>query len=160
VPQNNQVLVQELREDAPTTLLAPPKQRGGFGLECQGLAFSEDGTELAALFNEAFFGLRVVSWDLKRRKITADHPFPKGTGPGSGEAFFAQPPKIEWLPGKKGWQVCGMALVDYKTGALQEIVRAGGFGPRPYIRVLTGRYLVSVDSSQVRLVPVPDPKGE
>src|SRR5262249_12539164 len=77
LPGNHLLVLQELRENARATVLALPKQRGNFGLNCWRLAFSGDGSELSGLFEEAFLGLRMVSWDVKRGTVAADHPLPK-----------------------------------------------------------------------------------
>ena len=78
---------------------------------CLGMAFSDDGAELAGLF-ETVDGLRVVSWGAADGQIVADHVLEGRVRRSRNDAARA----LAWLPDRSGWLVHGQALFDHETG--------------------------------------------
>ena len=82
---------------------------------CKGMAFSPDGTELAASFFEAPGG-RLTSWDLVMGEMAVTHVLPSGpTFETPGWAGSAAP-AVEWLPDGSAWLLDGHALVNRQDG--------------------------------------------
>ena len=86
-----------------------------FNPDCKGVAFSDDGTAIAAVF-ERLGKVRIVSWDVADGKQTADH-----TAPATPAEKINVPPLyadrgIQWLTDKSGWLVFGSSIVDKETG--------------------------------------------
>ena len=82
---------------------------------CQGMAFSPDGTELAALFFEAP-GARLTVWDVTKAEVAADYQLPSGPmfpTPGWADSGGRS---IDWLPDGSAWLLAGHALVNRKDG--------------------------------------------
>ncbi len=161
VPQNDQLLVQELRDGAAPSIRALPQpRRPPFNMRCSGLSFATDGNSLSGVFDEPFDGKRVVRWDVRNGTLqgspSADHAFPKDFI--KHEAFYGGP-RIECLPGGAGWLLYGHILVDAAGKARDLFPRTGPFN-QPIVRVLTAQYLVECAEREVRLVPVPQPKGQ
>ena len=95
----------QLVGEAPT-----PKQKG-LDVRCFGLAFSADGSELAALFE--FFGEhRVVCWNVADGKMLADFNLGKEV---QRPTFYASR-GLEWLPDRSALLVLGHAIVDRSSG--------------------------------------------
>src|SRR5206468_3742222 len=128
-----------------------------FGPKYRGLAFSEDGGELAALVEDTFVGWRVVTWDFQKRAVKADHPVPKGDF--HGEFFYREGPPIEWLPGRKGWVLFGQAVIDYQTGGQRATLPIENEHRQNLRRVLTPQHVVECTPQDVRIVPIAPPKG-
>jgi serine/threonine-protein kinase len=158
LPGNGLLVLQELRDNARATVLALPKQRGNFALGCRRLAFAPGGSELVGLFEEPFVGLRLVSWDVKRGAVSADHAVPKGSV--RAEFFYPREgPVLEWLPGRKCWLLYGQALIDVQTGELRGAIPLQHEHRQHLIWVLTARYAVEVTEAEVHIFPLPHPKG-
>ena len=94
--------------------LAAGKEVGTIEEKCfstNGMAFSPDGTELAALF-----GPRIAVWDLKSGEVAVEHQLPSGPDfptPGWHDGGW---PAIDWLPDGSAWLLKGHALVNRKDG--------------------------------------------
>jgi serine/threonine-protein kinase len=160
VPHREDLLMQELREGASATIRALPQpRRPPFHLRCSGLSFALDGNSLTGVFNEPFDGWRVVRWDVRNGILqgnpSADYPFPKTII--LHEAFYGGP-RIECLPGQGGWLLFGQTLVDGTGKAHNAFARGSPFN-HPIIRALTAQYLVECAEREVRIIPVPQPKG-
>ncbi len=80
-------------------------------LTCQGLAYSHDGVELAALFETAS-GFQLVSWSVSRaRPLLNEFYLRKSIVELPGVAKYLGDP-LEWWPDRGGWLFFGHALVD------------------------------------------------
>ena len=80
-----------------------------------GLRFSPDGTELAALIDEASDS-RILVWNLADGSLAVDHVFagqPKSMAPGASSYTG---PIIEWLPDGSAWLLAGHVVVDRAGG--------------------------------------------
>ena len=80
---------------------------------CAGMTFSNDGKELAAVFDEGG-SPRLVCWDLTSGKPDVDQIL----DPKYDIRRFAndQGRAVEWLPGRDGWLIYGQALIDRQSG--------------------------------------------
>lgn len=92
--------------------LPKPAERAG-KQECNGLAFSPDGAELAGLFSNTL-NSRVIAWEVAKGGVVADHSFDVKL-----RATF-KGPALQWLMGRSGWLVYGRTLVEHDTGRLVE----------------------------------------
>ena len=57
---------------------APVPKNNNFELDCKGLAFSPDGTELAGLFDS--FGLHLLCWDVATGRLTHQFKYDDKSG--------------------------------------------------------------------------------
>ncbi len=96
--------------------LSVPKGDGeAFNPNCVGVAFSNDGADLAAIF-ESFGKVRIVAWSVKDGKQTADFTSdPKSLDKISVPAFY-EDMGIQWLPDKAGWLAFGSSIIDRESG--------------------------------------------
>jgi len=93
-----------------------PKGDGeAFNPNCVGVGFSNDGADLAAIF-ESFGKIRIVAWSVKDGKQTADFT----VDPKSKDKITVPPwyedLGIQWLPDKSGWLAFGSSIVDRESG--------------------------------------------
>jgi hypothetical protein len=86
-----------------------------FNPDCKGVAFSNDGADLAAIF-EQFGKVRIVAWDGKDGKITADHSIDPKSKDKVAIPTFYEDLGIQWLPDKSGWLAFGSSIVDRESG--------------------------------------------
>ena len=89
----------------------------------ESVVFSDDGAELAVMFRFKQVGepvsYRIVSWNLESGAVASD------IGPFKSSQFqkFAQGDrKIEWLPGRSGWLLSGMYMINRQNGQVQRQV--------------------------------------
>ena len=81
---------------------------------CAGMAFSPDGSELAAVFLQDP-GSRLICWEVANGEVVADYPFPSGpTFPTPGWSDGGR--TVDWLPDGSAWLLEGHALVNRKDG--------------------------------------------
>jgi hypothetical protein len=80
------------------------------GSRCQGLAFSPDGQELAALLSDGLTN-RVVCWVPEKRQEVTNFATTASSS-GLVGAVGYQGPLLEWLPDRSGWLLWGHAVVD------------------------------------------------
>jgi WD40 repeat protein len=101
-------------EDGQELAMEPlPKGENNWELNGKGLAFSPDGSELAALC-EAFGKLYVIVWQADSGKLLARHgPYDRDTVP-QPPGYTAQP--IQWLPRQDGWLVHGESIIEKVSG--------------------------------------------
>ncbi|HEX8204010.1 MAG TPA: hypothetical protein VF590_26275, partial [Isosphaeraceae bacterium] len=123
---------------------------GPFGAEAQGMAFSPDGAELAAVF-EAFGKVRILDWTVADGRLAADYNFENTRG--LKREFGYEGPGLQWLPGLQAWLVFGQAVVDRATG--QKVhsfpFDRQNYQPSPRLPLDGGRILVVV-GDRARLV--------
>ena len=84
-------------------------------LQCQGLAFSPDGTTLASVFSTGIGG-RIVSWDLANGEVKADQPYKQNLQQMAANGFFYKGPALEWLNDSSGFVAFGQLLIDAVKG--------------------------------------------
>lgn len=89
-----------------------PKE-GPFGWTGQGMAFSPDGSELAAVL-ESFGKVRILCWNVADGSIAADFRFDDQSG--VKRAFGYEDRGIQWIPGLNAWLLFGESVIDRKTG--------------------------------------------
>jgi hypothetical protein len=104
----------QLRE-AGTIRVAPPEPPGAFQ-QCYGLAFSPDGTELAALFGDVV-NFRLRTWAMDSGSVRINHQLPASVQRAWREAVASAVRPVEWWPKRKGWLLFGTVLIHYKTGS-------------------------------------------
>lgn len=75
---------------------------------CKGMAFSQDGKELAALF-QFIRKTRLFVWDVATGKQLLHHQFELDRGHYKG-------PAIQWFPDKSKWLILGNHVVDRVAG--------------------------------------------
>ena len=82
---------------------------------CSGLAFSPDGTELAAVLNHNST-IQLIAWDLEKGEVVANHVIPGGPNfPAPGWTSIAEI-NLEWLSDGSAWLIAGHALINRKDG--------------------------------------------
>jgi WD40 repeat protein len=82
---------------------------------CQALMFSDDGKELAGLFEIGGTSSRIRVWDVASGKRTVDHGFtPPLERTATNVRFYRVP--LLWLPDGSGWFVFGQLMVDKVRG--------------------------------------------
>ena len=120
--------------------------------ECFGLAFSPDGVELAGIF-ETPFKSRLISWDVAKGDVLADHTFDKRLH------WNYKGPPVEWLPDRTGILVYGKHLVEHQTGKLVYEVPNMGPGTDRQFHVVGSDQLLEVahnfQGHTVQVVPLP-----
>lgn len=94
-------------------LPAPAPEHGH--LDCQGLAFSPDGEELAGLFG-AWDHSYLIVWELKDGSRVVEHEFqPQLKDKCKVDPWF-KGRTLEWFPDKKRWLAYGKAIIDRQVG--------------------------------------------
>jgi WD40 repeat protein len=111
---NKKLLVYDLGAGKLAGEKAVPGGNDGF-LSCQGMAFSPDGTQLAGLFG-AFGKSRVITWDVNRGEVAADHAFARDLKAEAKHAFSYKGRPVEWQADGSGWLIFGQILVNRKSG--------------------------------------------
>lgn len=84
-------------------------QGGTFGFRNEALAFSPDGTQLAALMTEAN-NPQLVIWDLTKRTVRKSVPI------GQLKNVFAKEPLIQWSPDAQAIMVKSEVILDAQSG--------------------------------------------
>ena len=94
-----------------TNVAKPDAKPGSFvgGFAVKGLAFSPDGSQLAAMADSGG-QVRLLVWSMKDGKLAHNLTLDK-----LPFAFF-DGPKLEWLPDASGWLVNAANVVDRETG--------------------------------------------
>jgi tetratricopeptide (TPR) repeat protein len=81
------------------------------------VAFSDDGTELAGMFNKFVHDGRIFVWDMATGERILDHPYLPHLAEQLGQdASNYSDSRLEWLPDKSGWLVYGQGLVERTSG--------------------------------------------
>ncbi len=87
-------------------------KNGPFDPNCKSLAFSNDGTLLAGVFDSA--GLSVVSWDMGTGQLLDQYKFDDKGGIKAPLGYEGR--AIEWLSDNSGWLLYGAIVVDRSSG--------------------------------------------
>jgi hypothetical protein len=82
---------------------------------CLGLMFSDDGKELAGLFEIGGTSSRIRVWDVASGKRTVDHSITPPLEKTAKNVGFYRVPLL-WLPDGSGWFVFGQLMVDKVGG--------------------------------------------
>jgi len=129
--------------------------------DCEGLAFSPDGTALAGLFTLGN-ATHLMSWDATTGQLVSDFASPGHNVYGKSFSYEGQP--VQWLPDQSGWLIQDQTFVERQGG---QVVWSVPFPPIKYMehgprKVLDlGRLitLAEVNNRQtIRLVPLPKDK--
>ena len=91
---------------------APVPKNKSFDLNCKGLAFSPDGTELAGLFDS--FGLHLLCWDVATGRLT--HQFKYDDKSGIKMPLGFEGIALDWLSDRAGWLLFGAVVIDHQSG--------------------------------------------
>jgi WD40 repeat protein len=78
----------------------------------KGLAFSNDGTLVAGLFDS--FGLHVVCWDAGTGQLVAQYKYDDKSGIKAPVGFGGR--ALDWLSDNSGWLLYGAVVVDRQSG--------------------------------------------
>jgi WD40 repeat protein len=99
---------------------------------CQGIAFSADGTELAAIFQVGGRS-QLFIWDVGQGNVVGEHSFAVNFKTTMSHAHLYHGRPLEWLTDHSGWLVFGKAVIDRTTGEqIGDIpVAAGDVWPGP-----------------------------
>jgi len=82
---------------------------------CQGIAFSDDGKELAIWLEMGGTSSRIRVYDVVTGKRTFDHDLGQSLANKTQFAMFHKMPFL-WLPDASGWFVYGQFMIDKKRG--------------------------------------------
>lgn len=103
------------------TIELPPGKP--FPLDCQGLAFSPDGKQLAGVFKD-FQKTRLLSWELGRKEPATDLVV-------EPRVAFYKGQMLEWSPDGSCWLVNGELVVDRVSGQTLWKVTTEAFSNQP-----------------------------
>ncbi|MDR3637593.1 MAG: PQQ-binding-like beta-propeller repeat protein [Isosphaeraceae bacterium] len=78
----------------------------------KGLAFSNDGTLLAGLFDS--FGLHVLCWDAATGQVVTQYKYDDKSGIKAPLGFEGR--ALDWLADNSGWLLFGAVVVDRQSG--------------------------------------------
>ena len=143
----------------------PVPEGDGEAAEAAGVAFSPDGRGVAALFGGRGRPMRVVTWELKDARVTADFALAGDVRPPRERIAAEAAPGIRpiaWLADSSGWLLYGDVAVAGPGGKVlfrrPEMARGGADvrwrpGDRTSFLVLDGRG----PARTLRAVPVPAP---
>jgi WD40 repeat protein len=85
---------------------------GSPGWGCPGMSFSNDGKELAAVFDSGGKP-RILCWDVATGKQAYDRPLDARYGLRRYQEDQGR--AVEWLPDRGGWLVYGQAIIDRQS---------------------------------------------
>lgn len=119
-PEEDSLRIYDLQQAALVRKLSlsPPLKKGAesrSGLECWGLAFSPDASELAGLLlrgQEAYLGC----WNTATGELLVQHKIDYPNGDIGSMAGFYRGRRVEWLPDGTGWLLLGHAIFDREAG--------------------------------------------
>lgn len=155
--QDSRLRVYDLTSGTLAGAVNIPKE-GAFPPKCLGLTFSDDGTELAGVF-ETFPKLHVIVWDVAKGELITGHTFDDKSG--VKKDMQPQGRALEWMPGGKAWLLFGSSVVDRKTGKkvwTLPIDEHAGYpeGPRRVVDAERALLLFGrKDNATLRLAPIP-----
>ncbi len=115
VASGNELSIHELPSGDVAGRISVSRTAGLQTLDCLGLAFSPDMTELAA-FCQGQFNSRIVCWSLATGAHVVEHVF---TTDWIAQATRARDPtgaSIAWLADGQGWLVLDRLLIDRQSG--------------------------------------------
>jgi WD40 repeat protein len=137
------------------------EKEGSSNFDCEGLAFSPDGTALAGLFavgNDT----HLMCWDASTGKLVSDFTS-TGRNP-YGKSYSYQAHPVQWLPDQSGWLIQDQTFVERQGG---QVVWSMPFPPIKYLehgprKVLDLGRVVSLAEAKgrqsLRLVDLPRDK--
>lgn len=82
-----------------------------------GLAFSDDGKELAVLLSGSDGADHIQAWDFETGKRTADHAFGTSLQKAAKNAP-GFPVPLKWLPNRAGWLAYEKLMIDHDRGTI------------------------------------------
>lgn len=113
----NVLTIYDLESGQPAETLALDWDEGKAGNRCDGLAFSPDGSELAALLHSS--GLKakdwLVGWNMRTGAVTFEHAF-DGELQRNAVSGTNDSPDLRWFPDNKSLLVFGHFLFDKSVG--------------------------------------------
>lgn len=104
---------------------------------CQGIAFSQDGKELAAMLKND----RLYVWSMAGGKQLFEHDLSAEQRRMTG---FADGALLQWLPGRTGWLVKSTLLLERNTGKVAWAL-PNRIGHKKSVRVMSNFQLVGVN---------------
>ena len=104
----------------PAGQLAPPF-KSVTATQCEGIAFSTDGREVAALLLDGGDSY-LACWDLRTGGVTARINFGGNVRAILNAPFAYLYAPLEWFPDARRWLVCGQGIVDRHAGKLSSIL--------------------------------------
>src|SRR5205823_120712 len=119
---------------------------GGPDWDCLGMTFSNDGKELAAVFQSSGYP-RILCWDMSNGKLVADHRLKDDT---LKRAANDPGRAVEWFPDREAWLVFGQSIIDRQTGQRIWMLPATGPGVAPTPRRVADVDRVLIVSGQGR----------
>ncbi|MDA1213029.1 MAG: WD40 repeat domain-containing protein, partial [Planctomycetota bacterium] len=84
---------------------------GSVPLQCDGLAFSPDGTELAGFFT-GIKESQLMSWDLHNGKLLVQQIYEENLQQSVATAHSHKGNRLEWFPDKSKWLLYGSVILD------------------------------------------------
>ena len=125
-------------------------KNNNFELNCKGLAFSPDGTELAGLFDS--FGLHLLCWDVATGRLT--HQFKYDDKSGIKMPLGFDGIALDWLADRAGWLLFGAVVIDHQSGQKTFTIPSDTPGAEKGPRKVVGKNLVliTVGEAQNRVV--------
>jgi WD40 repeat protein len=157
--QKNRLQVYDLTNGRMAGELEMPRE-GSSDLDCQGMAFSSDGTALAGLFSAAGTTTHLMSWDATTGTLASDFRT-EGNDP-YGRSSEGQ--SLQWIPDGSGWLIANQAIVERRSGQVVwsmpfDPVRPQDRGPR---KLLDAGRMVAVgrvrNQKTLQFVPLPGDK--
>jgi WD40 repeat protein len=158
--QKNKLLIYDLKTGRLEGEIALEKVDSS-NFDCDGLAFSPDGTALAGLFTLGG-ETHLTSWDATTGKLVSDFPTPGHNV--YGKSFSYKAPALQWLPDQSGWLIQDQTFVERQSGQIVwsmpfPAIKYSEHGPRKVLdlgRIVT---LSDVNGQQViKLAALPKDK--
>jgi len=157
VKNNERIHIFDLRNGVIAGDLAV-RSDGGVGYQpVRTVAFSGDGEELAVLIERNQTAL-LRCWSMKDGEVVAEHQLDDQFRPRSPSSRTSRTLAIDWLPGKRGWLLYGVALVDREKGGPVWVAKDERFSSNATLRraVDENRMLVVSGGRGTRCVELAD----
>ena len=115
-------------------------KNNAFELNCKGMAFSPDGTELAGIFDS--FGLHLLCWDVATGRLTHQFKYDDKSGIKMPPGFDGI--ALDWLADRAGWLLFGSVVVDHQSGQKTFTIPSDTPGADKGPRKVVGKNLVLI----------------